>query len=502
MHAKSLFAALLLPLYALPFSATAAAPATAPTTLVVDRYADDQKPGSLRWAIERNNEQPGQFRIEIRPVGKAPYVIKPLTPLPPIQGPVILEGSAWARTGQFIAIDGSAYIIGDGTKACPGAVPGQFGTNVRTTTGPGLVLRDTHGVSIQGLEVRNFCIGILVNRASNNVIQDNRIIANKGGAGIMLTGDDGQGNPTATTTTNNNKVLRNQLIDNGDGLELTRGAAFNLVADNLFRSTDANPEPSQGIEILWGNDNSVVRNRFENYSDGLQINWGQRNYLGANTFSGNSIGVSVSGAGNILDGNLIHDNRIGIALRPEPTSTSNRLSANRIWNNSQDIRRCQAGGACRADQPTGAIIFGVPAIEHALYEGSRGIGVDQSGKNRAIICADKVQATGCQPIPNHNQPAPQLTALKGKHVSGTVRSEPHSLLRVEVFANPRATDKEAQEYMGEVMVTTDANGQGQFDYPLEPGRAFGSLTATVTRADGATSPLSHPIAAHAANASR
>ncbi|MFB2608133.1 NosD domain-containing protein, partial [Rhizobium phaseoli] len=102
-----------------------------------------------------------------------------------------------------------------------------------------------------------------------------------------------------------NPAAINQLIDNGDGLELTRGAAFNLVADNLFRSTAANPEPSQGIEILLGNDNSVVRNRFENYSDGLQINWGKRNYLAANTFSGNSIGVSVTGEGNILDGNLI-----------------------------------------------------------------------------------------------------------------------------------------------------------------------------------------------------
>jgi hypothetical protein len=37
-----------------------------------------------------------------------------------------------------------------------------------------------------------------------------------------------------------NKVQRNEFLDNGDGLELTRGAAFNLVADNVFRSTDAN----------------------------------------------------------------------------------------------------------------------------------------------------------------------------------------------------------------------------------------------------------------------
>ncbi|MNJ13344.1 NosD domain-containing protein [Pseudomonas sp. JV241A] len=496
MRVTPLLAALLLPL-----SAIAAAPATALTTLVVDRYADDQQPGSLRWAIERNNEKPGQYRIEIRPVGKPPYLIKPASPLPPIQGPASIEGTAWARDGQFIAIDGSAYIIGDGTQACPGAVPGQFGTNVRTTTGPGLVLRDTQGVRISGLEVRNFCIGILLNRASNNVIEDNRIVANKGGAGIMLTGDDGQGNPTATTT-NNNKVLRNQLIDNGDGLELTRGAAFNLVADNLFRSTEANPEPSQGIEILWGNDNSVVRNRFENYSDGLQINWGQRNYLAANTFTGNSIGVSVSGAGNILDGNLIHGNRIGVALRPEPTTTSNRLSANRIWDNGKDIRRCQAGGSCIAEQRTGAIVFGVPALEHAIYEGSRGIGVDQSANNRAIICDAKAPVEGCQPLPNRNQPAPQLTELKDGRLSGTVHAEPHSLLRVEVFANGQAAGREAEQYLGEVMVPTDARGEGHFDYRLEQAQRFGAFTATVTRTDGATSPLSQPLSPATASANR
>ena len=60
--------------------------------------------------------------------------------------------------------------------------------------------------------------------------------------------DDGKGNPTATTT-NNNKVLNNYFQDNGDGLELTRGAAFNLVANNHFISTTANPEPSQALKF-------------------------------------------------------------------------------------------------------------------------------------------------------------------------------------------------------------------------------------------------------------
>ncbi|QXH45636.1 right-handed parallel beta-helix repeat-containing protein [Pseudomonas xanthosomatis] len=480
--------AALLPLLPLP----ALAAATPAQTLTVERYADDGQPGTLRWAIETSNQNPGHYRIEIAAVGKPPYVIKPTRALPEIKGPVSLSGQPWARDGQYVAIDGSGYIKDEGVRTCPGAVPGQFGTNVRTTTNPGLVLRDTQGVHIQGLEVRNFCIGILLNRAGNNVIEDNRITANKGGAGIMLTGDDGAGDPTATTT-NNNKVLRNQLLDNGDGLELTRGAAFNLVADNLFRSTPANPEPSQGIEILLGNDNSVVRNRFENYSDGLQINWGKRNYLAANTFSGNSIGVSVTGEGNILDGNLIHGNRIGVALRPEPDTTATRLTANRIWGNSQDIRRCQAGGSCVPGQRTGAIVFGVPAQAHALYVGSRGVGADLPKKDQAIICDAKGEPKPCQPLPNHNQQPPKLTGFAGNVLRGEVQGPASSLLRVELFGNAAADGSEAEQYLGEVLVNSDEQGQARFAQLLEQVGGLQSFTATVTSVDGATSELSQPI---------
>jgi len=480
--------AALLPMLALPTFAAA----SATETLRVDRYADDGQPGTLRWAIDTSNQDPGRYRIEIVAVGQPPYVIRPTHALPAIKGPVRITGLPWARDGQYIAIDGAGYIKDQGVRTCPGALPGQFGTNVRTTTHPGLVLRDTQGVHLSGLEVRNFCIGILVNRASGNVIEDNRIVANKGGAGIMLTGDDGAGNPTATTTLNN-KVLRNQLIDNGDGLELTRGAAFNLVADNLFRSTAANPEPSQGIEILLGNDNTVVRNRFEQYSDGVQINWGKRNYLGANTFTGNSIGISVTGEGNMLDGNLIHGNRIGVALRPEPDITATRLTGNRIWGNSQDIRRCEAGGACVANQRTGAIIFGVPAQAHALYVGSRGVGADVPKKDQAIICDGQGEPKPCQPLPNHNQPAPRLLALEGNVLRGKVQGPVSSLLRVEVFGNAEADGTEAEHYMGHVLVNSDNQGQARFAQPLQGAEGLRSFTATVTTADGATSELSLPV---------
>ena len=156
---------------ALPVHAGAQTPAPSPPDVLrVTRTADDGGEGSLRWAIERSNTAPGRFRIEIDPLGQTPHVIMLAAPLPAIKGPVEIEGLAWSRSGEFTALDGSGYIPDKGDETCPGAVPGQFGTNVRTTTNPGLAIIDTQGVDISGLEVRNFCIGALIHRASGNVV--------------------------------------------------------------------------------------------------------------------------------------------------------------------------------------------------------------------------------------------------------------------------------------------------------------------------------------------
>ena len=262
---------------------------------------------------------------------------------------------------------------------------------------------------------------MLIHRASGNSIYDNRIVGNRGGAGVMLTGDDGNGNPTATTTVHN-KVQRNEFLDNGDGLELTRGAAFNMVADNVFRSTAANPEPSQGIEILLGNDNVVVSNRFEGYSDGLQINWGHRNYIAANIFTNNTFGLSLSGAGNIIDGNVISGNAVGIAVRPAPTMTMAWISHNAIYGNGQKIERCFAGGSCDPDIRKGGIVFGLPSGEHERYVGKRGTGVAPAPGNLAKICPDG--APNCQAPPNGGLAAPTLERVRKSANELTVQGEP------------------------------------------------------------------------------
>ncbi|MEB5475704.1 right-handed parallel beta-helix repeat-containing protein [Acinetobacter pollinis] len=459
-------------------------------TYHVNRYEDDGEKGSLRWAIEQSNANTTQEnQILIEAVGQSPYVIKINKPLPPIRSSLKIIGTQWEKTGEFITLDGSNYIPDEGAKACPGAVSGQYGTNVRTMTLPGLVLQDVNGITIKGLDIHRFCIGILVNRSSNNLIQHNRISNNYGGSGIMITGDDGKGNPTSTTT-NNNKVIDNIFQDNGDGLELTRGAAFNLVANNLFTNSNANPEPSQGIEILWGNDNTIIGNKFENYSDGLQINWGKRNYVAYNEISQNSLGLNLTGDGNIFDSNRIHNNRIGVAIRSEKDINAHiTLTKNQIWNNSKDIKRCEAGGSCIKNQRLGAIIFSVPALEHDGFVGSRGGGVVIEPNKLQKTCSQKNQEN-CNPIPNQNIQPPTLS-FKNKEVTVQVKGMPNHRYKVEFFGSSRAYLHEAEQYLGSKIVVTNSEGLAKANW--RPSVIMPSLTATVTDDLGATSELSQAV---------
>lgn len=498
----------------MPFASFAAENTyTAPEILKVTSSADDGSAGTLRWALEKNNQNAGHYRIELQSPDHHPLVIKPLKPLPAILGPVDIINLDWQKSGQFAAIDGTGYIKGSEPQSCPGAVSGQYGANVRTTTMPGLVLRDTHDVTLQGLEVRNFCIGILINRAKDNVIEDNRIVGNHGGAGIMMTGDDGKGNSTATTT-ERNKIIRNTFVNNGDAMEATRGASFNLIADNFVTTDEVNnKEPSQGLEMLWGNDNEVLHNHFENYSDGVQLNWGNRNYIAGNTFTHLSSAVTLSGTGNIVDSNIMTGNRVAVSVRPqgEPGKDGafginritgpavNRITANIMIDNGKPVNRCFAGGSCLPGF-AGAIVFNVPGLEHAAFIGNRGGGISNDTSTLEKICAIDGQSADCEKTPNKDQHAPAITHVSRSQnsltVDGKVNGEANTLYRIEFFSNSKSTQDEAENYLGYQLVPVDAKGQGIIHDQLTvaAGLHIANVTSTATTSDGATSPLSKPAA--------
>lgn len=483
-------------LLALPLPAAAQnAPPPIPEVLRVTRYADDSNEGSLRWAIETSNRAPGRYRIEIEPVGNAPFMIKPATLLPPVKGPVQIEGATWRQGSGFVVIDGSGVVVDKGPQTCPGDVAGQYGANVRSTGSPGLAIVDTHGVDVSGLDIRNFCIGVLIRRAADNVIHDNRIVNNRGGGGMQMNADDGKGN--ATETTMHNSVLRNEFVDNGDGLKITRGPSYNFVAENTFRSTSNNKEPSQGIEILFSDRNEFVDNRFEGYSDGLQINNGNRNFIGHNTFTGNAIGVSLSGRNNVVTGNTIFGNAVGIAVRPHAAGSIARISRNAIYDNGKDIQRCVAGGSCDPNLRRGGIVLGTPGPDHKAYVGARGVGVAVAPESLADICPER--APVCQVKPNFSVSAPTIDSARksgnGVVVQGHFEASPDGRYTIEVFGNREQNGKEGEAYLGDAVVTSDAGGKGSFTVNIAAvpaGATPRSVTATVTTSAGATSEFSAP----------
>ena len=165
----------------------------------------------------------------------------------------------------------------------------------------------------------------------------------------------------------------------------------------------------------------------------------------------------MSGTGNIIDGNTIFANAVGIAVRPAAPMTVTRISRNLIDGNGQAIERCFAGGSCDPNLRKGGIVFGLPSGEHASYVGKRGIGVNPDPASLAKICPDG--APGCQGAPNGGLAAPVIDSARQErdavHRAGPPpRASRCALFTVEIFANhgqPNAAEGEI--FVGDIVAS-------------------------------------------------
>ncbi|MEG2268348.1 MAG: 3-dehydroshikimate dehydratase, partial [Acinetobacter sp.] len=216
-----------------------------------------------------------------------------------------------------------------------------------------------------------------------------------------------------------------------------------------------------------------------------------RNYIAYNELTNNSIGFNLTGDGNIFDSNKVHANRLGIAIRSEKDANARTtLTKNLIWNNGKDIKRCEAGGSCVPNQRLGAIVFAVPALEHAGFVGSRGGGVVIEEAKLQKTCTQPNEQ-GCNAMPNQNIQVPRLSYSKGV-VTAQLQAQPNQRYQIEYFGNHQAKTQEAEQYLGTQVVMTDADGKAQSSWKAVKG--FANVTANVTDHLGATSELSSVVA--------
>jgi len=233
-----------------------------PVTYIVTN-TNDSGPGSLRQAILNNNAtfHSGPNRIEFNIAGAGIKTIMPLTALPHIIRPAIIDGftqpgSSLATNGNapvwLIRIDGtntyttvSNFVLGlsfinSGSNVVRGLCLVNFwGSGINIQGGSGsLIEGNLLGIDVQGFISGALIVGLHLSNSWNNVVQDNYA-----GFGFFSLAVNG---PSAT----NNSLLGNFLgitptggpaqvvvdaigINNGAGTVISDGGIFNTGSDAI-----------------------------------------------------------------------------------------------------------------------------------------------------------------------------------------------------------------------------------------------------------------------------
>jgi hypothetical protein len=286
----------------------------------------------------------------------------------------------------------------------------------------------------------------------------------------------------------NNLIEYNVIYNTGDGMECTRGTSNTTYQYNVLHETRNGVAPySQGIECAGSGNTgiSILHNKFSGYSDGLQLNQASNVLVTGNTIEDTTYGITSSGTGVRIEGNVITGNRMGVG--PGGNTSQVTITRNRIHNNGQPLLSLPTSAGGTTD-PNNLALLGID------------LGVNGVTPNQP--------AGSCgSPGPNSLQNHPVLSSTstwQGEKIAldGVLPSCPNASYVVEFFANRSlnpAGFAEGEIYLGSIAVTTDATGNASFHFraPLEKlsrdrtNRAY--FTATATNSAGGTSEFSAPL---------
>jgi hypothetical protein len=527
--------------------------AAAAMTFVVTN-TNDSGAGSLRQAIIDANANPGLDSINFNITGPS-LKIQPTLRLPDITDPVVIDGSTQpgfsgapivelnggksAERALFVNAPGStirslvingfstgAIILG--TASAGSHVEGCYiGTDVTGTiaipnTGSGIAVFSSNNViggttpgarnvisgnSENGVQVRLFCCMGANNSITGNVIQGNYI-------GVTAQGDKALGNGREgvdVSTSAGDAFVANTLIGG------TAPGAGNVISGNAFNGVS--------IGSLTTTATTVQGNRIGASADGMKAipngGDGVRIDLGAN----NVIGGSASGAGNLISGNgtvasgLGHGNGISVG------SSNNIIQGNLIGTDATgtgplpNLEDGIFGGR-------NTIVGGIGAGERNViaFNGLRGItnGGPQGASNSYRGNSIHSNGTSGSPFgpglgidlgpggPTPNDPGDADTGANNlqnfpiiasvtaggssTNVKGSLNSSATSSFNLDFYRNSACDPSgfgEGEHWIGSTLVTTDAQGNANFDVTFPVSTAsIELLTATATDQAGNTSEFS------------
>jgi MBG domain (YGX type)/Bacterial Ig domain/Bacterial Ig-like domain (group 3) len=456
----------------------------------------DSGPGSLRQAILDANATPnsgGPDVIRFSIPGAGAHTIQPLSPLPGITDPVVID----ATTQPGYA--GKPVIELDGTLA--GAAEGLSLSSGSST--------------VRGLAINRF-IGtpnglITITGGGGNTIQGNYLgtnlagdavfpLASQSSYGVIIFGSDA--NVIGTNGDGINDAAEGNVISghNTAGILLESAQPGeapdnNVIAGNrIGTSADGNTALANGrmgvFFIAGGTGNRVGTN-----SDGVS-DVAERNVISGNT----EAGISLDGNGNVIAGNYIGTNAAGNASVPNGYGVFTRGTSNsRIGGTAPG-----AGNLVAFNLHDGVVVdslgTGNSILGNSIYaNGQLGINLNVAGQlPSGVNPNDALDAdTGPNNLQNYPQIATAFSSNTQTTVGGTLQSTPNTTFHVEFFSSPVADPSgfgEGEFYLGSTTVTTDDSGNASFATALSTLALVGqALSATATDPSGNTSEFSASV---------
>lgn len=395
------------------------------------------------------------------------------------------------------------------------------------------------GQTIYGMHIDGAANSFIIANLIGTDITGTRALPNEN-AGIALTAEN---NPTTNIV-----IVQNLISGNGNGiivgsLFFNRGTTLNLITGNLIGTDITGTRPlgnaengiwvvdsgniigtmfdggntisgngENGILISSSATNTTVFGNFigtdltglfpvGNKKNGIQLGTaGGQNSAFSNTIGGvepgqgnvisgnglNGIQIQSFSTGNVIYGNLIGINALGVAPIPNAFNGIEIISSSQNFIGSTDpaTRNVIAFNGCDGVM-VGANAEDAASFENVILSNSifanvvRGIDLH---KRRSPSLPE-----GTFRGPNHFQVSPKITSaegsLSGTVVSGKLRgAAANTNFLIQFFDNDDANKGQGTTLIGDIIVTTDRKGNVSFTadlIPLDPTQeAFVSSTAT------------------------
>ncbi len=417
-----------------------------------------------------------------------------------------------------IVVDGVANTSIGGMQSGSGnLISGNIGYGIRINgekATPGLILNNRIGTNSTGdMAIPNMGSGVLIENTPGIIIGNkdagNLISGNKG-AGIRIAGVTATGNIISANRIGVNTGETGALPNEGDGILIENAASniiggkdsANVISGNKGSGIKISGETSAQNTIqanVIGAD-MAAKKIIGNESNGILISGAPKNLIGGdekplgNVITGSGMnGVQIEG--NQARGNAVMMNIIGV--HDQVSTMTNALHgiliAESAWENVIGGDEKTSNTICFNGGNGIAVCSGSrnPLFINSIFK-NNGLGIDLGcdgvTENDALD-----EDSGANNLQNYPLLITAIYEAGNLEISGTLHSKPESQYLVHFYANNEMNASghgEGYILAGKDTLTTDADGNADFNLLLETKGVFGGMFLSTTATDMATSDTS------------